>query len=1345
MEYFVGFDIGTESVGWAVTNTEYKIAKVNGKALWGTRVFSEALKADERRAARTGRRRYERRRQRLDWLQNVFAEEIGKKDPGFFQRLEESKFREEDKCSEFPLGRYTLFSSKEFSDQDYYKKYPTIYHLRNALMQETGPFDVRLVYLAIHHIMKNRGHFLFDDLSMDAVTFANCWGEVKACFEELFDESIELADSSKFSEIMCDRNLNISNKAKKLQQFAGNPAKGSQFYTLIELLAGKTVSLKSLYGVEEEFSEKSKISFTESFEDSEAILQSQLGDRMELLIATKKVYDWALLDRMLHGKSSISQAKIEDYQKHKSDLKLLKQLFKQHNRALYREMFLTNDEKLNNYIAYSGHKAVHRCGMDDFYKYLRAKLKNLGEQIPEVKSILNEIDLQTFLPKQTNKDNGVIPHQLHEFELRKILENAGRYLPFLNETDESGLTKSEQIIAMFCFRIPYYVGPLNKNSSHGWIVRSDEKIFPWNFEQVVDLEKSAEKFITRMTAKCSYLGEDVLPKDSLLYSKFMVLNELNNLRVNGEKIPVALKQQIYNDIFLKKKKVTPKALKNYLISQGKADQQAVLSGIDEEIKASLAPWIDYNWMVNRENGIAMTEDIIRHIVLFGADRKMLARWLNKQYGNVLTPEEQKKALSVKYSGWGRLSREFLEDIHQVNCETGEVDSIIDALWNTNDNLMELLSVRYTFGQAVEAYRREKMDNARMTLQDYLDESYASPGIKRAIHQTIAIMAEIEKIMKQPPKRIFIEMAREEGEKDKRTVSRKDQLLKLYHESGWEGDELYSRLADLDEGALRRDKLYLYYSQHGKCMYSGEPIAFTQLDSDYDIDHIYPQSKTKDDSLNNRVLVKRGLNAQKSDSYPLSREIREKMRPYWEMLRSTKAISEEKFRRLVRVEPFHDDELAGFINRQLVETRQSTKLVAELLQRRYQERTEIVYVKAGNVSSFRQDQRLDADGRKKQAADCGKNEKTVQDPLFVKCREINDYHHAKDAYLNIVVGNIYHLKFTKNPLYFIQREKAKYSLNKMYAFDVVRNGEVGWKAGEDGSIAMVRWMMSKNNILFTRRNYEVKGKLFDLQLVAKGKGQLPAKTSDSRLSNDKYGGYNKLTGAFFILVEHTYRKKRVRSLETVFLMYTEMYHKDPERYCREILGLQQTKILIPKLNIDSLVSFDVFRMHLSGRTGKQIIFKNANQLVLEPVWHQYIKNISKYLAQCKAIGTDLPVTVFNGMTAEKNEELYLLLLSKLQNPRYQVRLSTAANTVQEQTEKFKVLSLANQCRILIQILNLFANNASSADFKLLNGKAGIGILLLSKNLENYNGHSLKLIYQSVTGFFEQQVDLLPKES
>lgn len=53
-----------------------------------------------------------------------------------------------------------------------------------------------------------------------------------------------------------------------------------------------------------------------------------------------------------------------------------------------------------------------------------------------------------------------------------------------------------------------------------------------------------------MTNKCTYLiGEDVLPKDSLLYSKFMVLNELNNLRLDGQKISVELKQKIYRDVF----------------------------------------------------------------------------------------------------------------------------------------------------------------------------------------------------------------------------------------------------------------------------------------------------------------------------------------------------------------------------------------------------------------------------------------------------------------------------------------------------------------------------------------------------------------------------------------------------------------------------------------------------------------------------------------------------------------------------------------------------------------------------------------------------------------------------
>ena len=67
---------------------------------------------------------------------------------------------------------------------------------------------------------------------------------------------------------------------------------------------------------------------------------------------------------------------------------------------------------------------------------------------------------------------------------------------------------------------------------------------------MIDEEESATKFIERMTNKCSYLiGEDVLPKESLLYAKFNVLNELNNLRIDGELVSVEIKQLIYNQVF----------------------------------------------------------------------------------------------------------------------------------------------------------------------------------------------------------------------------------------------------------------------------------------------------------------------------------------------------------------------------------------------------------------------------------------------------------------------------------------------------------------------------------------------------------------------------------------------------------------------------------------------------------------------------------------------------------------------------------------------------------------------------------------------------------------------------
>lgn len=73
--------------------------------------------------------------------------------------------------------------------------------------------------------------------------------------------------------------------------------------------------------------------------------------------------------------------------------------------------------------------------------------------------------------------------------------------------------------------------------------------------------ESANKFIKRMTTKDTYLiGEDVLPDYSLVYEKFKTLNELNMVRINGHKLSVGQKQDVYNDLFQNRKGITTKRL-----------------------------------------------------------------------------------------------------------------------------------------------------------------------------------------------------------------------------------------------------------------------------------------------------------------------------------------------------------------------------------------------------------------------------------------------------------------------------------------------------------------------------------------------------------------------------------------------------------------------------------------------------------------------------------------------------------------------------------------------------------------------------------------------------------------
>ena len=64
-KYYLGLDMGTSSLGWAVTDPEYHLIRAKGKDLWGVRLFQEAESAAVRRTQRVSRRRLQREKARI--------------------------------------------------------------------------------------------------------------------------------------------------------------------------------------------------------------------------------------------------------------------------------------------------------------------------------------------------------------------------------------------------------------------------------------------------------------------------------------------------------------------------------------------------------------------------------------------------------------------------------------------------------------------------------------------------------------------------------------------------------------------------------------------------------------------------------------------------------------------------------------------------------------------------------------------------------------------------------------------------------------------------------------------------------------------------------------------------------------------------------------------------------------------------------------------------------------------------------------------------------------------------------------------------------------------------------
>lgn len=1284
IKYYIGVDIGTNSVGWAVIDENGNLLKKGKHHLWGSRLFDQAQTAQNRRNYRSSRRRYNKRRQRIGLLRLIMSDMVLEVDPSFFIRLEKTTFLDkEDKKAILKDNykmNYNLFCDEDYNDKKYFKDYPTIYHLRKKLCESDEKADPRLIYLALHHIVKYRGNFLYEGQELHLEP-SNKEEDLKILFDILGKNNDTVYDISEeqIQFILKTVVENISKTAKVdecMSQLKLNSEDKKIVKEFMRGLVGNKFNVSKLYMHEDlQFDDEDlKLQFSDkSYEEKITEYENVLEEKMEFIDLMQRFYSWIELSKIVGSDSqhaSISGAMVNIYESHREDLRTLKEVMLKIGKKEYDEMFKPTSKNVVNYYNYVNPVACSGDKTDGFYKYVKKTIEKSDDSRKD--EILQKIANETYMLKQTSKNNAYIPYQMQKDELIKILDHQEKYYPVLKEN-------RDKIISILEFRIPYYYGPLDGNKQFGWLIKKNgkenERILPWNHQEIVDVQETAAQFIKKLTNYCTYLPiEKVMPQKSLTCSMYEVLSEVNKIRIDGKLLPIDTKNRLIEDLFFKRKTVKEKDLINWL----KQNQLTVgeITGYQKEkaFSSSLAPWIDFKEIFDEINdsNYDLIEKIIEDTTIFN-EGSILKERLKKVYN--LDQNKIKKIMKLKYSGWSRLSKKLINGIRADN-KFGSSVSILDVMKESHMTLMEIINDQdLGFKQIIE---KENFKNETGSFEyEDIENLAGSPALKRGIWQTLQVIEEIKNYMGHEPKNIYIEFAREEQEKV-RTTTRVKKLKSIYNDIKNQldvhGKEVYSNLNKQDEKSSIEKRLYLYYTQLGKCMYSGESLDIDKL-SNYEIDHIFPRTLTSDDSLDNLVLVKKKENQRKLDDLVLPLEIRNKMEVFWKKLYDNGLITQTKYYRLMRDE-FRRDQIDKFINRQLVETRQIIKHVANIIENHFED-TKVFTVRANLSHEFREKYGI------------------------YKNRNVNDFHHAHDAYIACIIGRYIQIRFpgleakyvygqymqnvkkTKNN---IDKENHGFIINSMkYECIDEDTGEVIWNP--ERILDYIK-CFNYRDVYITKKLDTNNRELFNVTILPNDKNSEKGKTKATipvnklRSNVRKYGGFSGLQSDI-VAIEGKKGKKIDRRLINLPILLRYVSIEDQCKYIMENNKYSDVKI-IKKIKKNQLIEIDGGLYYLSSATelvnAHQLILNNKENEIIFEINNAMIKNDYSYFEN-----REIEIT-----------KLYNLLCDKMK--KYYPKYKGIYEKILTKNIDFNILEIDLKCRVILEVLKILKAGAINGNLK-----------------------------------------------
>ena len=447
------------------------------------------------------------------------------------------------------------------------------------------------------------------------------------------------------------------------------------------------------------------------------------------------------------------------------------------------------------------------------------------------------------------------------------------------------------------------------------------------------------------------------------------------------------------------------------------------------------------------------------------------------------------------------------------------------------------------------------------------------------------------------------------------------------------------------------------------------------------------------------------------------DIRDKMNRFWKLLFDHELISPKKFYSLIKTEYTERDE-ERFINRQLVETRQITKNVTQIIEDHYST-TKVAAIRANLSHEFR-----------------------VKNHIY-KNRDINDYHHAHDAYIVALIGGFMRDRYPN-----MHDSKAVYS-EYMKMFRKNKNDQKRWKDGfvinsmnypyeVDGELIWNPDIINEIKKCFyykdcycTTKLDQKSGQMFNLTVLpndahsAKGTTEAVIPVNKNRKDVNKYGGFS---GLQYVIaaIEGTKKKGKklvkVRKLSGIPLYLKQADIKEQIEYVEKEEKLSDVKIIKNNIPLNQLIEIDGRQYLLTSPTE----CVNAMQLVLNE-------------EQCKLIA-DIYNAIykqdFDGLDNMLMIQLYLQLIDKLKTL-YPIYMGIVEK-FEKLTEDFVSISKEEKANVIKQMLIIMHKGPQNGN--IIYDDFNVGKRIGRLNGRTFYLDNIEFISQSPTGIYTKKYKL-----